>query len=299
MLNSRLRDYYDMKKVSVSPPEKGSIRTYLINPEKNPSRALRLIERLLMQGIEVEAADEEFELRKAQSFLDSKPAVKTFPAGTYIIRVSQPMRPLIEAILELDPRMTTETLQAERDDLEKGKGTLMYEVSTWSMLMAYDVDASVSEEDAQVKTKKLGRVSGITGRVVNPDPGYGFVIDYGDDCAAEALVRLLESGYKVRITKKPFKVEGKSFSRGSILLRMVENPAGLKNDIRGIALSTHTVIYGIDTALSEEGPDLGGEEFQLLEEPRIALLTGPDVNMYNFSTLCYLLSLETLFVLFL
>ena len=154
-----------------------------------------------MQGIEVEAADDEFKLRKVHSFLDSKPAAKTFPAGTYIIRVTQPLRPLLEAILELDPRMTTETLQAERDDLEKGKGTLMYEVSTWSMLMAYDVDACVSEEDPQVKTKKLGRVSGITGRVVNPDPGYGFVIDYGDDCAVEALVELLESGYKVRVAK--------------------------------------------------------------------------------------------------
>ena len=37
--------------------------------------------------------------------------------------------------------MLSKVLQKEREDLERGKGTHLYEVTSWSMLLAYDVDA--------------------------------------------------------------------------------------------------------------------------------------------------------------
>ncbi|MFQ5798320.1 MAG: hypothetical protein ACE5H0_06455, partial [Bacteroidota bacterium] len=248
--------------------------------------------RLLMQGIEVEVAEKDFQMKNLRSYWDANPPSKTLSKGTYIIRLAQPMRPLINAILEFDPRMSTAFLQTEREHLEKDKGTRLYEVSAWSMLQAYNIDAYVSAEIPSVKTTKIDQLPELPGEVINPEPAFGFIIDYRDDHAVDALLQLIELEHKVRVAKKPFQIEGRSFPRGSLLLRVNESPASLSEDIQEIAESAHIRIYGVNTALSQQGPDLGGREFQLLTTPRIALLTGPAINMYNFGALWYLLDYE-------
>ena len=290
--SSMLSDYYKMKKEAISPGKKAAVKAYLIDPGMNPTRAQNLIERLLMQGIEVEKAQEEFRMKNLRSFWESKPAAKTLPEGTYIIRLSQPLRPLINAILEFDPRMTTEFLKSEREHLEKGKGTRMYEASAWSMSLAYNVDIYQSKETPSVKTTKIEQLTVIIGEVINPEPAYGFIIDYQDDRSVDALLKLFEPGYKVRAAKKPFRIEERSFLRGSLLLRLNENPDTIIEDIGKIARTTHIKVYGVNTALSQEGPDLGGREFQLLTEPRIALLTGSYISSYSFGSLWYMLDYE-------
>jgi len=287
-----LRNYYEMKKEALSTRKKGDIQTYYINPEKNPARARKLVERLLMLGIEVETTGEAVQLKNLRSCWSTEPVKRTLPQGTYVIRLTQPLRPLINSILEFDPRMTTAFLQSERESLEKGRGTRMYEASAWSMLLAYDVDAYVSTDTPAVGTVMIDIVSEPDGHVVNPEPAYGFIIDYRDDSAVDALIDLFEKGYTVRSAKKPVTIEGRSFSRGSLLLRVQENPGSLNEDLREVARTAHTNIYGVDTALSQEGPDLGGREFQLLAAPRIALLTGPSISMYSFGTLWYMLDHE-------
>ncbi|MCE5251754.1 M14 family metallopeptidase [bacterium] len=287
-----LGDYYSSKKEAVSPPSKGEIRAYYIDPGVNPSRARRLVERLLIQGIEVDTAQENFQLKNCMSFRDSLPVTKTLPKGTYIINLSQPLRPLINAILEFDPRMSTAFLRTEREHLEKGKGTQMYEVSAWSMLLAYDVDACVSPEAPPGNTARLKGMPEPEGSVDNPAPAFGFLIDFRDDCAVDALIQLFNRGYTVRSAEKPFRAGGRSFSRGSLLVRLNENPRSVSGEMQAIARSAHVSVYGVDTALSEDGPDLGGNEFRLLTEPRIALLAGPDIDMSHFGALWYLLDYE-------
>jgi hypothetical protein len=290
-----LQDYYRMKK-EVTAPEKNETAVYYILPGDNPSRANRLIERLLMQQVEVQVTDEDFRAQSLRSYWNTAPLSKTLPEGTYIIRLDQPLRPLINAILEFDPRMTSEFLRSERESLERGKGTRMYEVSAWSMLMAYGVEAYISTTFPAVKSSPFRRQSTVSStspaQVINPRPAFGFVIDYKDDNTVHALLKLFEAGYRVRMAEKPFRVGGDDFPRGSLLLRLNENPSSLGDDIAQISQQSGVPVYGVNTARSQEGPDLGGNEFQLLAAPRIALLTGPDINMYNFGAIWYLLGHE-------
>jgi hypothetical protein len=129
-------------------------------------------------------------------------------------------------------------------------------------------------------------------QVINPRPAYGFVIDYNDDNAVHTLLKLFDADYIVRVAEKPFRVDGNSFPRGSLLLRLNENPSSLRDEISPISEQTSVTVYGINTAHSQDGPDLGGNEFQLLTAPRIAVLTGPDINMYDFGAIWYLLDYE-------
>ncbi|MFC1608259.1 hypothetical protein ACFL47_09835 [Candidatus Latescibacterota bacterium] len=287
-----LQNYYSMKKETVSPPSKGEPQAYYIVPGKNPTRAGKLIERLLMNGIEVEVAEEPVRQRRLSSYRDHDPKPGILPEGTFIIRLTQPTRHLINAILEFDPRLSTEFLQSERESIEKGRGTRLYEASAWSMLLAYNVDAYISTDAPTAQTKNITALPKLRGNVVNLRPAYGYIIDYRDDHAVDALFQLLEKDYKVRIARKPFRIEDSSYPRGALLIRAHENPASLADDIESITQTCHITITGVNTALCQEGPDLGGREFRLLVPPRIALLTGPSVSQYSFGTIWYMLDYE-------
>ncbi len=121
---------------------------------------------------------------------------------------------------------------------------------------------------------------------------FGYIFEYSDDGAIRTLRVLLENDYRVRSARKNFKIQGREFKKGSILIRLNENNQGLHSDLQKIVDSTGTIIYSLHTALVESGPDLGGNEFVLLEKPRLAILNGPGISTTNFSALWYLLDQE-------
>ena len=279
-----------MKKESVESPAK--YKAYIIDPSVNHTRTDKLIKKLLMHGIEIEKANEAFIVDDVENYRDHKSRRKSFAAGTYIINVSQPLRPLVNAILEFDPRMNNEYVKWERESLEKGEGTKLYEVSAWSMLMAYGLDAYRTSDLPGVKTVSVKTVKDVPGKLINPNPAYGYLFSYNDDAAVGALLKLLDLDYKIRIARKPFTIENESYDRGTILIRLHENPNLVPEVIKSIAESSGITIRGVNTALCQEGSDLGTGEYVLITPPRIAMLTGPSISMGSFGSLWYLIDRE-------
>jgi hypothetical protein len=128
------------------------------------------------------------------------------------------------------------------------------------------------------------------GQLENPQAQYGYLFSYGSRGATLTVARLLEQGFKLRVAKKPFTVEGKKFAPGTILLRKSENPATdvvsvLQNLSEGFGIN----VFGVNTALAEEGTDLGGNEFELLQMPKIGLLANSPINFTDFGAIWHLL----------
>ena len=287
-----LREFYEFKKAAIS-GKKSGVQAYFIVPGKNPSRVNRMIERLQMQGVEIEIADAEFSVNSAKNYWEKAAKSHKLPKGTYMIRTNQPLRHLINAVMEFDPRMSTEFLKWERETIEKGKeATKLYEVSAWSLPMAYDVEAYASNTAAPVKTSPVKTIPKSAGQLINAEARYGYLIDFRDDNAVHALLKLLKKGYNVRLKQEASTIKSQVFPRGSLLIRKHENPATLTDDLQQISTETGTKIYGINTSLAEKGSDLGGDENYLLTEPRIALLAGPNLSAYNVGAMWYLLDYE-------
>ncbi|MFQ6077793.1 MAG: hypothetical protein ACE5NJ_01440, partial [Thermodesulfobacteriota bacterium] len=284
-----LKDYYQQKKKAVHGSKDRKIKAFLIVPTKNPSRAARLVETLKLHKIEVQVALDDFRVAGLHDYWGSPPMTKTLPKGTYIVPLMQPMRPLIEAMMEFDPRVSTSFLESERRELEKFKRSRFYEVTAWSIPIAYGLEVYWTEHLPKVKTEQVKTLPTRIGRVINSKPSYGYVFDYSDDQAILALAQFLEKGYKVRAAKEAFEVEGHEFSRGSLLLTVNGNPPTLHDAVQHIADTTGITIYGINTALSEKGPDLGGRRFQLLHSPQIGLIAGSSVSSTSFGALWHLL----------
>ena len=280
-----LNDFYKIRKQAVSRP--GAF--YLV-PTKNPTRAHRLIERLLLQNIEVEVAQKNFTI--TASYPGTGANSKTLPKGTYIIPVGQPNGFLVSAILEFDPRISNDVLQKEREYLEKGKGTHLYEVTSWSMLLAYDVEVYYSAAMPKVNMIQIDELPEVQGKLNDPGDVIAYLCDYTDDRAVHALLSMFQQGMKVRTAKKPFEIEGRSYLRGALLLRANENPEKLSEQLKEIAETDQVNIFGVRTLRSQKGPDLVGREFELLTPPRIAVLTGQDLSAYSVGAIWYLLDYE-------
>ncbi|UCF77721.1 MAG: hypothetical protein JSW03_06295 [Candidatus Eiseniibacteriota bacterium] len=286
-----LRDFYEEKARAVSSP-RGARKAYLIPQGNNKTRSRELVSVLMRHGIEVHRANEVFVARDVQSCLGGRDDSKSFPEGTYIVFQAQPLRSLLNTIFEFDPRMSTSFLEQERHELEKLGQTKLYEITAWSLPLAFGVEAYEAGSVGRVQTEKLGEFERARGEVVRPEASYGFLVDYSDDSGVKALAKLFEEGCKVKVALKPFAIQGMSFSRGTLLVPLEANADGLVSTLEKIAEETGADFYGVSTAWTEEGPDLGGGYFRLLQEPRVAVLTGGRINFTSYGALWFLFDRE-------
>jgi len=281
-----LKDFFERKKRGLPA---GSERTYYIVPGSNPGRAARLVANLLTQGIEVRVLTQPSEVSGLRDTWRTKPSARTLPAGTYVIPLDQPKGRLANAVLEFDPHMKTVVLQEERKSLEKTRESRLYDVTSWSLPIAYGVETYVSETRFRGETNAVAGADTVSGSVQGPGASYGYLVDYRDDRAVDALCRSFDAGLTVRTAKEPFEIGGRSYDRGTLLWRRNENPAGLDTVLQRIARATGVTAYGANTARSASGVDLGGNDMVLLAAPHVALVSGPEIGTTGFGAAWYLL----------
>jgi hypothetical protein len=261
---------------------------FYIIPGANATRRARLLERLSLAGIEVRALEREAQVRDVRDARGARRPAMTFPAGTVMVSCAQPLGRYARAILEFDPRMKTAFLEEERKSLEKEGSSKLYDNTAWSLLLAANCDAYVSSAPPPAATRVWAADTG-HGLVEHPGARYGFLIEYADDRAVEALAFLLQRGCRVRSAREDVMIEGRSYRRGALLLRRNENPDTLGAVLQAAAEATGVSIVGVSTALSSAGPDLGGNDMVLLHAPRPAIVAGPGFDGTSFGATWYLL----------
>ena len=283
-----LSDFAAARRSGVTVPKNGP-RLFLFPPGHHASRREKLAANLLYQGIDVRVAEEPFRVGDVRDYFGSKPASRQFPAGTLVVSVDQPAGRLALTLLEADPRMPNAVLQEERKAVEKERNSRQYDVSAWSLPLVSGVEACWSSESEPVPSKRYTPPAQPAGTVTTVGAAYGYLVDYSDDRSVEFLVRLLERNVVVHSARKPFAIEGRSYERGTLLIRRTENAASIADTLQRLALQTGVAVVGVNTALSADGPDLGGNDMVLLQQPRIAVLAGPETGTTGFGALWHLL----------
>ncbi len=287
-----LNDFYNIKKEAVSTFRKDGIKAFIIEKSDNETRISTLLDKLLFQGIEIYKTESDVTVNRVKTYWDNKTINKKFEKGSYVIPVKQPMQPLINAILEYDTRMKNSYLQWERESIEKGEGSKLYEVTSWSVPLAYGLDVYTAEVEPQVKMTKVESVDYSKGKLKNPNPNYGYLIEFKDDVVYKVLLDLFDKNINVRSARKTFKVENNSYDRGTLLIRKVENEELDEDMLKNIADKYGINVIGVNTALAQSGYDLGGDYFTLLRKPRVAIFNGLSTNIYNFGVTWHLLDQE-------
>ncbi|UCC30622.1 MAG: hypothetical protein JSU86_20805 [Phycisphaerales bacterium] len=284
-----LKDYLADQQWAVSEAQSGS-EVFLLPPPADRRLFERFRDLLSRHGLEVGVAANPFTANDVVDIWGNKTDMQALPAGTLVVRAAQPRRRLLQAILEFDPHMSDRFLHEERKDLENHRGTRVYDVSAWNLCMAYGLTAYWA---GGVPELTLGEGTARDNAHPEKKPAYGFLIDGASSDIYPAMVRLLEKKCKVRVANKAFTISGHEYAPGAVLLRNHENPGELRQLLEGLTGDLDLDIRAVDTALCEAGPDLGGNRFRLLVEPRIAIASQWPISSTSFGSAWYLLDART------
>ena len=264
-----------------NPAETKTVETeaYLFPDDGGEGYLYDVVEMLRRHGVEVERTTESFET-SAMDYRDGERERQRFASGTMVVRADQPEHLFINSILQ-----RTVAFQ----------DSVMYDMSTWSAPLAYNLEAYSTEQDVDVATETLQDDPVPPAGVVNPDARYAYVIDWNQRHAPRALAKLWDLGYRVRSARKPFDTGTRAFSRGTLIVLRGRNPdkQDPAADMERVARETGVRIHGLDTGRMEEGIDLASRNSRVVDEPKTALLVDQPFSTYTSGQIWYLFDQET------
>lgn len=163
--------------------------------QQSPTQAQRLVDFLLFNDVEVEAATRAFTVDGT-----------TYPRGTYVVWMDQAKRSLANTFLE------------DGKNLSDVQGITFYSPpAVWSHPLLWGASRTVVEGDLRVRTRPVKQATAVTGDVV----GGGAVAYAVESTTLEAFRRtneLVADGVAVRRADETFAAAGRSFDAGTIVL---------------------------------------------------------------------------------
>ena len=246
-----LNNFYLKSKRSVQKPANGGPAAYVLPADDTrPGAQLALLEVLRRQHCEISRADADFSLDltppPSPREAEPKPVKRSFPAGSYIVRMDQPYSRIADALLDRE--------YWAPDDPQKHP----YDDTGWSLGDLFDTevvrvtDLAVLKLPMQGLDGPLPTVGGVQG------DGAVYLIDTHADDTLLSL-RYALKGAELQVTDADFDAAGRHFSRGSFILRGVS-----RKDLDEAARQLSLTAYAVAAA-----PDVAHHKVGL---PRIALM---------------------------
>lgn len=203
---------YQMAKDVISRFRKEPPYAWII-PQKQqdlPSVVL-LLNRLLQLGVQVDRAEEAFTSDGL-----------SYPAGTYIIPMSQPFGLFVKNIFEEQrypdlrkyPDLWQGIVQAKKFE---GAPFESYDMMGWTLPYQFGMNSVAAQTPLSVKTSTLDKVL-LPAEKAPERPGYGYLIGHETNNSLAATARILKQGGRVLWAKKEFSLQGKTYPVGTILV---------------------------------------------------------------------------------
>ena len=109
--------------------------------------------------------------------------------------------------------------------------------------------------------------------------------EWNEYLAPSALYELQNAGIRTRVAMGKFSFRNNeldhTFTHGTIMIHTEDQPvnkAELRKIIESAALKCRLTVYGVSTAFTETGMDLGSGNFRVLEKPSVAMIIGDGIS---------------------
>lgn len=246
---------------------KGNYKTYVLksNPKLEQMAVL-----LKKNHIEFAYADEN---QKASGFNYQTKKDKTFSIepNDLIVKVDQPKAVLTQVLFEPNQKLND---------------SLSYDITAWALPLAYGVEGYALKNSVNLKTK-----ASIENKTQNiPESVYAFHIPWNNRTSAQVLSLLHQKNIKVRSAIKKAIFGQTIVEAGGLIVSKADNPKVIdfEKTISNIIKIKNDYNF-ITTGYSVNGKDLGGENFNILKAPKIALLSGEGVGSTEFGSVWFYL----------
>ena len=244
-----LKNFYLKSKRSIEKPKNEGPAAYVLpGDEVRTGNQAELLRTLQTQGVEISKATAPFTVSVKKKSGSGAPAARpssssaaassakteerTFPAGSYIVRMDQPYSRIADALLDYQ-------YWAPNDPQ-----TDIYDDTAWTMGELANVEV-VRVVDTKVLSASMDKV---TGEVRAPggieNSGSVFLINHNADNALVTLRYRLKD-VEMDAAEEPFDAAGRKFSRGSFIIRKANG-----DDLRRVASELGIQVYAVSDAPS-------------------------------------------------
>jgi len=198
----------------------------------------------------------------------------------YVVPLDQPQYHLIKGMFDV------------RTSFED---SLFYDISAWTLPLAFNLPYEAVTDRGRLNNMKGELVEGAMTKSESAglsEASYAYILPWDDYQAPQALSHLLRADLKVRVSTKPFELEGKSYDVGTLVVPVQQtalNSNALFEKIQAVSKETGVSIVSAKTGLSPVGPDLGSRDMLVLDAPKVLLLVGNGVSSYEAGEVWHLL----------
>lgn len=298
----RLKDFYDFHVTGIAEARARPMKRVVFQASPDPERALWLAKRLAREGIEVTRATKSFSSLKATSYLGGAAAKRTFPEGTFVVDLAQPEARLATSILE--PRavfdsgfVREEIAKYQRNQIRGSDADResydFYDITAWSLPLALGLDAWWTDDTAPV-SGDLVSSDQAAAPVASPGRAQSaYVFTNETEAGARLANRLLGEGFKVSVGTKALVADGKSYPRGTFVVRVQRNNSTVHERIVALAAECGTEVTAIRSAYPDSGSfGIGSESVLGVNRPRVLLASGDGITQTDFGAVWFYLERE-------
>jgi hypothetical protein len=249
---------------------------YVISATTDPMLLSKVWDMLTPHGIEIETITADRKMSGLVEYRNGETLdEQVIPAGSWFVRVDQPMGRLVRTIFE---RIT----HVEDTDT--------YDITAWSMPVAFGLDAFALSENADFETERLTSWTPPVGTTTG-DGAVALLVDASQHSLPIAAGIAAEHDLFGRIAAEPFTVDGESFGAGTLIFFTGRNdPDALEAFIRDVnaeGVNAHRA----SAALPKSGPALGADKNRYFTLPNVLLLRGSPVEGNSYGQHWHLLDI--------
>ncbi len=283
---SRVRDYVQLRRDAITAGQRGGARAVVLARDTD-GRADSLAARLVANGITVRRLTSEATLSSATAYPHVSGAARA-PAGSYVVDYAQPQGRMARALLEPDAQLDSSFIADELTRRGTGQSSRFYDVTAWSLPYAFRV-AAWTTSGVPAGTEAWTPAATAATRAAPARASHAYAVAPGSEASLRFIAGALDAGMRLWYAPNRFRAAGTEFGRGAFLVRIAGNPDSVHAVVQRLAGTSGAVVTAINSAMVEDGTDLGSNSVVSVGAPRVALLGGAPVNGNSFGFAWYAL----------
>lgn len=241
----------------------GQYKTFVVRESNDPNKVQSLCDLLNRHHIRYGRVGMGYSGIKAFDYATGKEISASINPNDLLISAYQPHSVLVQALLEPEPKL---------------EDSLTYDITAWSLLFAYGLDALAIKE--RIDAKKIYEPYHPQ-KDLSTDSPYAWCVRRGSMAAFYFLSELLREGVQVRVAAEPFLLADQRFDAGTFVITKADNKGkwgGMDTLVAFAAEQANVRVHPVFSGSPSKGKNLGSEAFQLLKVPKIALVYGDEVD---------------------
>ncbi len=260
-------DFWD--KSRNDPP--GKYRSFIVPATNPPAKIRAFCDVLEKNGIEYGSRPRGL-TAEVYDYVDGQTKEIQIQASDLIISTNQPKGLLVQVLLEPSPELVDSNT---------------YDITAWSLPYAYGLQTYAST----LKVEVTEEYSFIPNPPFPENKPYAYLIKWRSFQSAQLLAKLLQNDIKVRFAKKEFKIDGKVYPAGTLVVNRADNRKNLHfhQKVKEVASGFEEEVSSVETGFVETGPDFGSSAYQFIEVPKVAIIGGESTYSNSFGELWYFL----------